>query len=370
VSTLSCIYCIAQIKTATIPEPRIIRGPGTSSIVTTTDSAMAPQREAHGYSTIVGWHYSATQICDEDTWLRKIESDLKSLQIGDSHDSSIIAVARLRGDQSVYLHSLELKSSYLRELYQSCAGFLPDASISADKISFQEPFLPLCLYMDQMCHANSNSSPNSQEQTELGALVELYNKWIKPSHEAFRERFKEGIVAFQDLGALFTPGEFICSKDSLDEPQLHRVESTEDETTQFRSSRVSIHGAKSPIQEFVFHGWNMQWDNSTRRLKRVPRVFKLAGFQGTRRIISLPYVPMTYQISDSDARQKFLRDLETRGYLWKSLASGPPVCRKHSGLALVLRQGFHGSSPSNRVNVSRDTRGLETVSQLTRFIAE
>ena len=317
---------------------------------------------AHGQSTVVGWRYSAVQICDEGNWRRKTESDLRSLQNDGSSDFAIIAVARLRSE-AVYLHSLELKSRYLRDLYQSSAGSLPGASISADTISFQEPFLPLCLYMDQMRHASPDVTTLPQHQAELEALVEVYNRWIKPSHDAFQERFNDGIVAFQDLDALFPPGELVYSKDSLDEPQLHRVWSAEDDTTD-----LELSGRQLVSRDFRFHGWNMQWDNSTRRFKRAARAFKLASFQGTRRITSLPYVPLTYQFADSEAREIFLRDLETRGRLWKSLTSGSPVCRKHFGLALILRQGIQALSLSNRVNVSADICGLDSVSWLNRFI--
>lgn len=308
----------------------------------------------------VGWH-SEQAIYSEKEWRRKYIKDVSE----DPFNPYAIIAFGERGE----LTALGLRSQYLKDLYHAVADYIPGITVESDMIIFGQPFQPMFFYLEAMRTRSEETECSEEEEEDLITLVNFYDKLIKPSHDKIRTKIGDKSIDFNQLWALFKPGELIYSKDEWEKPQLfyacasayrlggreyggNEEEDEDQEKVKRMTQYLSTLNLNQP-KRFCFDCWNVRWDPSTKRFTRSLSTFKIVNFRGTRKITSLAYYPFSNYREEQPDEDELIAKLERRGHLWKTLVSGGPVPRNYDGAALELQIGLTASvRSSERVNVS------------------
>jgi hypothetical protein len=262
------------------------------------------------------------------------------------------------------IQAVVLRSSYLQMLYHRVADFVPGVSYDNEEVSFGHPFQPLFYYLEDIVRCAEKGKPQATAEAkpdDVKTLVRFYDKWIRPAHNKIRANIADGTIKFEDLWAIFKPGEILSTKDELGMPQLFRVAASayrhggtdvgdDNGDNSFAAAQAQVFGASLPTR-FCFDCWQIKWDHSTKKFTRAPSTLTINKFRGTRRITSLPFYPLRHSLSDESSRMEFLQKLETRGRAWKKLASGSPVCSQYDGPAMELERDVIDLSRSAPINV-------------------
>lgn len=304
---------------------------------------------------LIGWHSDKT-VYTESEWRKKYAEDVVEDQFS---PYAIIAYGR-HGE----LTAIGLMSSYLKDLYNAVAYYLPAITLEIDMIIFGQPFQPLYFYLDDMCKHAAGMDSTEAEAKHLETLLSFYQKYIEKSHSRIRNKIKQGSIDFNELWALFKPATNIYSKDEWDSPQILRgcasayrdggkeYGDTEDDTDG-TIKILSMALGQNQTKRFCFDCWHVAWDPATRKFNRSLSTLKIAYFRGTRKISSLPYYPLEMHLEYNPRETGLVERIKARGREWKARVAGGPVTRKYDGPAIELKPGFFTrTSRGDRSNVS------------------
>lgn len=304
---------------------------------------------------LIGWHSEKT-VYTESEWRKKYAEDVVEDQFS---PYAIIAYGR-NGE----LTAVGLMSSYLKDLYNAVAYYLPAITLEVDMIIFGQPFQPLYFYLDDMCKRAASMDTTEEEEKHLATLLSFYQKYIEKSHTRIRDKIKQGSIDFNELWALFKPATNIFSKDEWDSPQILRgcasayreggreYGHTEDDTDDTMKI-VSMALTQNQTKRFCFDCWHVAWDPATRRFSRSLSTHRILNFRGTRKISSLPYYPLEMYLEYNPHEEGFVERIKVRGREWKARVAGGPVTRKYDGPAIELKPGlFVRTTRGDRSNVS------------------
>ncbi|KAK7911166.1 p-loop containing nucleoside triphosphate hydrolase protein [Apiospora marii] len=203
------------------------------------------------------------------------------------------------------------------------AGY-PYITKSDDSIAFKEPFVPLYFSYDKVVAAATaelERSPDAFDPKSLARMQSWYEKHVLASHAKLRETLKTGWVTFEDLWALFQPGELVYCTDNFKQPRLYVIAATaERNNIPDELDLPPLTDAGEPSKAPVHRGLVIQ------------------SFNGSRRVTDLEFYPVQF-FNDGDQRSidDLLTKLRHRGQLWKKLASEDPASMYHSGPAIEFR---------------------------------
>lgn len=222
------------------------------------------------------------------------------------------------------------------------AGY-PYITKSDDSIAFKEPFVPLYFSYDEVVAAATEElarSPDAFDPKSLDRLQSWYEKHVLASHVKLKETLKTGWVTFEDLWALFQPGELVYCTDTFKQPRLYVTAATAERNNipdDLDLPPLPMFGTLRK-RRFIVDLWFMDWDASFQVFKRQKETRKIHSFNGSRRITDLEFYPVRF-LHDGDQRSidDLLANLRQRGQLWKKLASEDPVSMYHSGPAIEFR---------------------------------
>lgn len=183
---------------------------------------------------------------------------------------------------------------------------------------------------------------------------------MKSLHDQVRASLDEENVRFDDLWAVFKPGEMLYTLDDFDEPHLFvigastfrgRKHSADDfENMIWRGGSASA----SSSERFVIDAWTVTWRGSSKVFSRAVKTFTINFFAGTRPVSSFKIYPIQYyRGGDTEARQQLLDGLEDRGRMWAQLVSKEPVSKHHVGPAKELNHTYGRTKvEEKRISVS------------------
>jgi hypothetical protein len=190
-----------------------------------------------------------------------------------------------------------------------------------------EPYAPLFFYNDEIAKATRN--PDFACEEDYAILAGYYSERILPEHDRIKTLLDEGVVQYDDLWALFRPGDLIYSLDEYSEPCLQMLIRTE-----YRERTRGVERGRKKYNRLVAEMWHISWDHPTGTFGRAIFGRSILPFSGSRSITSLPFYPVKYykrgalkDIAELQSR------LETRGQQWRTLMSEAPRCLKYSGPA-------------------------------------
>ncbi|KAK8135621.1 hypothetical protein PG984_003561 [Apiospora sp. TS-2023a] len=222
------------------------------------------------------------------------------------------------------------------------AGY-PYITKSGDSIAFKEPFVPLYFSYDKVVAAATEEleqSPDAFDPKSLARLQCWYEKHVLASHVKLKETLKTGWVTFEDLWALFQPGELVYCIDNFKQPRLYVTAATAER----HNIPDDMDLPPLPLlgnlrkRRFIVDMWFMDWDASFQVFKRQKETRKIQSFNGSRRISDLEFYPMRFfDHGDQGSIDDLLAKLRQRGQVWKRLVSEEPVSMYHSGPAIEFR---------------------------------
>lgn len=201
----------------------------------------------------------------------------------------------------------------------------------------------------------------------------FYDVEVKPFHDRVRASLGEANVRFDNLWAVFKPGELLYTLDDFDEPHLFvigastfrgRKYGADDFENLFSRGGAASAGAS---ERFVLDAWTVTWKGSSRVFSREVKTFAINFFAGTRPVSSCKIYPFEYyKNGDTEAQKALLEELEQRGLIWAQMISHEPASKHHNGPARELNHTFGRTKvEEERINVS-STHGI----LLSRSVAE
>jgi hypothetical protein len=229
--------------------------------------------------------------------------------------------------------------------------------MNGDTIVIKKPHMPFFHFWDDMCkYAESSSDP---QKDIFAQLEKVAAQWVQPHHDKIRQQIREKVVEFDNLWALFCPGDLILTRDKLDQPLLHMYTTCEERGKVGGDSggppevfaMLMMCSAEGGLKRWCFDGWSISWNPTTREFGRQINCFAIDHFKGVKSIKSLDVYPLKFHEEDAEANA-LTKTLEKRGYEWKKLVSGKPVSRKHQGPALSKEIGlFEDVEKTTKVSI-------------------
>lgn len=304
-------------------------------------------------------------------WLSVATETALTKPIDDQY--AVIGVGSATGRGSRLL-GVYIRSRHLQTLYNKVCEYMPGVSYENDEIALGQPFQPLFFFLDDMEKeaARQGKAPAASEEDDrkagdLQVLLHFYDKYVKASHARIRSAIAEGSIKFEDLWAVFRPGDILYTKDEFGNPHLFRIGPStyregmsdfgEEADSDDEGKVLASLGAYSKIlgldapKRFCFDSWSIEWNGSTRTFNRALKTFHINNFRGSRKITSLPFYPLWCYKADADERVQFLDHIEQRGHRWRALISGRPQSFRYEGPAMELEKGLLRSHRMDPINV-------------------
>lgn len=244
--------------------------------------------------------------------------------------------------------NLQIRSPFLVSLFEDVAnrtGMMGTKKGSAG-ISFLEPYVPLYWCYSEMIQSGVNRDhPSQQENPDLQSLRYWYEKSVLSGHNQVRETIHSGFIAFEDIWALFRPGEMVYSQDGFEQPELSIVT-----TTRYHSQPMHPPGSRPPgspgppgpsnASSFLVESWCQDWDPSRQMFSKGAKMTFIERFAGSRLIRDLEMYPIRFfGEGNHDEIETLKRSLEQRGRRWKDLISSSMQHLYHEGPAIEEQSG-------------------------------
>jgi len=221
---------------------------------------------------------------------------------------------------------LTLVSPALVEAFQTVVKHFPGISLNSGKVTLTEPYAPLFFYHEEL-QKLADEDGNQELKDDLVWLTEFYCTRVKPAHDIIKQDQAHNTVIFDDLWALFRPGDLVYTLDDFGETAIHVLDATEyREGDQGLQDTYSIHR----YPRFTADLWSITWDRATGLFQRIILTRSIKGYSDARPIAALPFYPLAHYPGDQDA---LCAMLQKRGRMWKKLVSEPASCKFYEGPA-------------------------------------
>ena len=226
---------------------------------------------------------------------------------------------------------LTIYSSYVRKVFRAVIEYYPNVVYGGSFIRLVEPYASLFHYYYEMCeYASHDVLDTTESPDDFKVFQSYYQRRIAPDHDQIRATIAQNRIQFDQLWALYRPGDILFTLDSLSQTQLYSMISAD-----LRSPSI-FYGTNGPIKKklrYAINGWFISWNNSMQRFSRFSKINVVDTFEGTRSLTSLPCYPLKYH---RKGEEDVYKPLEHRGNVWKNLVVSPSchrykgVCRLHS----------------------------------------
>lgn len=253
-------------------------------------------------------------------------------------------VLSMLGDKNRLL----IKSPFLVSLFEDVTkrtGMM-GMTKGSEGISFLEPYGPLYWCYSEIIESGANAkNPSQQDVQDLQSLRYWYEKWALPMHNKIRETTHSGFITFEDMWALFRPGEMVYSQDGFKQPELSIVTAIR---YQYEPTRPGFPpdpprlGPSSPSDAILVHveSWCQDWDPSRQMFSKGAKTTSIERFVGSRLIRDLEIYPIRFFAGGNhDDIETLKRSLEKRGHRWKDLISSSVQHLYHEGPAAEEQSG-------------------------------
>ncbi|KAF2165496.1 hypothetical protein M409DRAFT_67301 [Zasmidium cellare ATCC 36951] len=227
---------------------------------------------------------------------------------------------------SIVVHSLELKT-LLRRVFKGYPSFARELQ----KGKFQPPFTEFFHKWDAL-RDEAKASTGTRLGEEIEALCSALDEEFNGKPDEFNEMAKQNVVTWNLLDYLYEPGTVIVTRSRKIE-QAQRIVATDyvnDKTPNFHVETEYI-----------------DFDGSEYGLRQ--SCFKIDQFKGSRKIISLPGIPLAYEAQREDLEHKLrsrghrivelnqAKYMQYNGFVWTLSRFG--VCRERFIEGRILVDG-------------------------------
>jgi hypothetical protein len=239
---------------------------------------------------------------------------------------------------------LAINSTYLQKQFRKLVDIeqYHNVLLLSSKLLLAAPFGPLYHHVDDMKAIVAEDSNVAQtERNNMDALYYFVCKgWPAKLYEDVRSKISEGFIIYDEIWALFRPGDIVISEDPIGQFELSRVESVKLEQEPHRSGYTMLE-----------HRWYVTLVGNTwhqRRFKRASIRCRIEKFAGSKKITDLDFYPLSHHDTKTSVREFAIQ----RGKSWKKYCEGDPLVMSYQGQAQALyTRGFWPSPPPSRVVV-------------------
>jgi hypothetical protein len=211
--------------------------------------------------------------------------------------------------------------------------YFPGIKLEGLQATFDSPYQALYFYYDELKKlADEETDP--AVKPDWDAFTYWYTKHVLPEHTRIRKNHQDGFVLYDDLWALYEPGELIYAEDENGEPNLHFLVATEYREPEYMGLSDTEKYSLRRMPRLAAEMWQVAWDNAARIFKRTPKTRTIGTFSGSSRITSLPFYPLRfYANGDEKAIHSLKEELRQRGEKWKKLVAARPSSCSYDGPA-------------------------------------
>jgi len=240
--------------------------------------------------------------------------------------------------------NLVLLSSPLAEAYHSVVKGFERRNLGpliGRKTSIPEPYAALFYYHDEIADAAKRHGMGCYEDFEV--FSKYYQDNILPEHNRIRLLLSEGMVLYEDLWAIYRPGDLVFGVQDYGEPSVNKLVNIKYqgenrlEGSASRSTNPGPSGGLQVPRMAVGHSWFIKWDNSSGTFGRQTKRWSISEYTGTREISSLCFYPLRYYKGGKQHEiETLLNNLGERGRKWRVLMCERPACFDYKGQASEL----------------------------------
>ena len=112
------------------------------------------------------------------------------------------------GEDSFMIHSITIQSPLIKSALQKVLKGYPGVSPELDNVTFDAPFEPLFHRWDALFKASRDES-STETRKHLKVLVDILEPEFAKSRNILRECRTHGVVKFESLWLIFTPGDLV-----------------------------------------------------------------------------------------------------------------------------------------------------------------
>ena len=309
-----------------------------------SDGSVSSERE---------WDSTSSGQASPSDFVLFIENSPKTRKKGGSNQPSDQDATNISKEE------LTIYSPYVRKVFRAVIQYYPNIAYGASFIRLVEPYAPLFIYYSEMCDYASRDVPDASESPDdFKAFQDYYQRRLAPDYDKIRATLAQNRIQFDQLWALYRPGDLLFTMDDFGQTQLYSMISTN------LKPPGRFHVLNETIEKpwrYGIDGWFVTWDNAAQKFTRSLRTHIVNSFEGTRNITSLACYPLKYHPDLCLCSKKDIyKLLEARGNAWKNLVTSPS-CHRYNG--------FCRSYISDRDPEDKDKRLLH-VNSSSRYLAK
>ena len=225
---------------------------------------------------------------------------------------------------------LQINSPFLQSQLKKVANIqsYPDIILKSSQIVLTGAFSPLYHYIEEMRkYTVEGTTATEKDRQDMEALYYLVTKGPQSArYEDAKKRISEGLVMYDEMWALFKPGDYVVTRDLLGHCDIVMVKSVSVESDSSDSDPITHKSNMWWVLTMLKYTWGFDHFRKTTFTRRIDDFF------GSKKITDLNLYPLAYDTSRSTIVAKAI----DRGKLWKMYHERDPTTMSYQGLALPL----------------------------------
>ena len=209
------------------------------------------------------------------------------------------------GEDPFMMHSLTIQSPLIKSALQKVLRGYPGVSPELDNVTFDAPFEPLFHRWDALLKA-SRDETSTETRKHLKVLVNILEPEFAKSRNVLRECRTHGVVKFESLWLIFTPGDLVYSV----------VDGQECVTRLSEASYVTSYGRKY----FELLSENVDFDGSAFGFGACD--IQIDNYRGTMKTTDLVAMPLDFHADKLNIKERLTKRgkkfEQLRGYNFKA----------------------------------------------------
>ncbi|MCJ1393254.1 hypothetical protein MMC18_006126 [Xylographa bjoerkii] len=194
------------------------------------------------------------------------------------------------GEDSFIVHSITIQSPLIKSALQKVLKGYPGVSPELDNVSFDAPFEPLFHRWDALLKA-SREETSTETRRHLKVLVDILEPEFAKSRNVLRECRTHGVIKYESLWLIFTPGDLVYSV----------VDGQECVTRLNEASYVNTHGKKY----FELLSENVDFDGHVFGFGACE--IQINKYQGTMKTTDLVAMPLEFHMDKFNIRERLTK---------------------------------------------------------------
>ncbi|MCJ1382203.1 hypothetical protein MMC17_005315 [Xylographa soralifera] len=220
---------------------------------------------------------------------------------------------------------IHIVSPLIVAVIKKVVDFYPAAIFRKGSIEMVSPYSLLFHYFDEIKAKVSSESSSPELLEHFGYIERFVEKNLSERHQEIRDSLTtDNSVSFEDLWALYKPGDYVVIKDGLHQKLVLMF-------TDIEEKKIQQQYIQRPFLHYIISAWSVVWNPSEKLFQRRSWKLKITRYPGKRHVVSLPVYPL-HAVSEAE-RESLIAHLEDRGERWRSLVSGSALCFMHRGPA-------------------------------------